>query len=85
MTETRGNDLFLIFPRVGIMFRKMEGGVSVMTNDTTSHFALPTIVRPLNPTKAGDAFAGTVMGYLACDESGAASIDFIVGEEQNDL
>lgn len=85
IAEQCGDDLFAYLPRVEVVFRNMgREGVRVITNDTTNHFAPPTIARPLAPTNAGDAFAGTVMGYLACDEAGAFSLDCIVREGQQE-
>jgi len=61
-----GNNLFKTFNNLQYIFQKKgKKGVAVIQNSLTIHFPSPKKVSPQNPTGAGDAFSGNIVGaYL---------------------
>ena len=48
-----------------VIIKKGEHGASLYTEDTVSHLTAFTVEKFVDPTGAGDSFAGATMGYLA--------------------
>lgn len=66
LTNKMNDTFFGSKKRVRYIFKtKGARGVEVITLTNTQRFPVPSVVKPLDPINAGDAFAGTVMGMIA--------------------
>jgi sugar/nucleoside kinase (ribokinase family) len=86
ITQQTSQDLFSYFPNIKVIFCKRgKKGVSMITAQNTRTFdARPGIV-PINPTGAGDAFAGTVMSYIAKNNSLDIPKDVIINAQDESV
>lgn len=84
MTKTK-DKVFNPMKRLKYIF-KTKGiyGVEVITPTTTQQFLIPSVVQPLDPTNAGDVFAGTVMGMVAKGYDLKRSLQKIVNAAQEE-
>lgn len=80
LSETIGEDPLFYFKKLECIFNTNGSkGVNVaFSNGNSVFFSPPKVVTPLNPTNAGDVFAGTVVGMLSAGYKLSKDLDRIV-------